>query len=71
MDKIIIPNIDRNKSYHSLVQHLLKPITKFIPVYPTGCSCQYGYHCDDPNFDWNKPVHYEEVDINDTRTRIN
>ena len=46
----------------------MEKTTKLIPVYPTGCSCFYGYMCDDPDFDWTQPVEYKEVDINDPRT---
>lgn len=53
-----IENFDPNKSYHK------KQFNKrLIPIYPdpSQCSCQYGYDCDDPNFDYSKPIRYEEA----------
>lgn len=58
-----IENFDKNKSYP-----MSQPLTKFIPIYGTKCSCQYGYKCDDESFDSKKPVGYIEVPITDSRT---
>jgi hypothetical protein len=58
-----IENFDKNKSYP-----MSQPLTKFIPIYGTKCSCQYGYKCDDESFDSKKPVGYIEVSLTDSRT---
>jgi hypothetical protein len=65
MKKLIIKNIDKNKSYAHLIT------TKSIPVYAGDqCACQYGYNCDE-SFDRSRPLYYTEVSINDTRNKIN
>ena len=63
-----IENFDDKKSYSNILSSI--KLTKLIPVYGTQCSCQYGYNCDDSGFDRNKPLWYEEIDINDERTKI-
>lgn len=64
MNKLVIKDLDRNKSYSHLIS------TKSIPVYAgDSCSCQYGYNCDE-QFDRTKPLYYETVSITDTRTKI-
>jgi hypothetical protein len=57
-----IENFDKNKSYP-----VEQPLTKFIPIYGNKCSCQYGYKCDDEDFDSKKPVGYIEVPLTDSR----
>ena len=64
MSKIIIKDLDRNKSYAHLI------LTKSIPVYAgDSCSCQYGYNCDEW-FDRSKPLYYETISIKDNRNKI-
>ena len=62
MEKIIIPNFDRNKSYPNIVQ---QPKTKIVPIYPNRklCSCHYEYKCDDPSFSYDEPYMYKEIPI--------
>ena len=68
MDKIIIPDFDRNKSYPNIVKPLNK---KYIPVYGRKkCSCHYGYNCDDDAFNPDIPIYWEEVEKDDKRTEI-
>jgi len=59
-----IPSFDKNKSYSDVVK------SKHIPVYPNQCPCHYGYECDDPNFDYSKPIGYIEVDKDDERNSV-
>ena len=69
MKKLIIKNIDKNKSYAHLIAKTIT--TKSIPVYAGNqCACQYGYNCDE-SFDRSRPLYYTEVSINDTRNKIN
>jgi len=67
MEKFVIKDIDRNKSYYYL---LPKKESKKIPVYAgNDCACQYGYNCDE-SFDKTKPLYYQDVAIDDVRTKI-
>jgi len=67
MDKFVIKDFDRNKSYYHL---LPKKDTKKIPVYAgIDCACQYGYDCD-YSFDRTKPLYYQDVAMDDERTSI-
>lgn len=62
-----IKDFDPKKGYPDFVK---QPNTKLIPIYPTKCSCHYGWKCDDEDFDPSQPVGWLEVDLNDTRTEI-
>lgn len=65
-----IPNFDKNKSYPDLVKVKVKVNVKLVPLYPTKCPCHYGYLCDDPKFDYSKPLYYIEVSKDDDRNKL-
>ena len=59
-----IPDFDKRKSYPTVVQF------KLVPLYPTQCPCHYGYLCDDPEFDYSKPLRYVELTKDDNRNEL-
>jgi hypothetical protein len=59
-----IPNFDKTKSYPNVVQ------VKLVPLYATKCPCYYGYRCDDPEFDYSKPLRYVEIAKDDDRDKL-
>ena len=59
-----IPNFDKTKSYPNVVQ------VKLVPLYATKCPCYYGYRCDDPEFDYSKPLCYVEIAKHDDRDKL-
>lgn len=61
----IIPNFDPKKSYP-----LEQSNIKSIPVYPTKCSCYYGWNCDDEQFDYSNPIDWIDVSLDDPRTYV-
>jgi len=63
-----IPNFDPKKGYPEFGSK--QPNTKLIPIYPTKCSCHYGWKCDDEEFDYSEPVGWKEVALDDERTEI-
>ena len=62
-----IQDFDPKKGYP---EYTKKSTTKRIPIYPTKCSCHYGWKCDDEEFDYSKPIGWEEVALDDERTEI-
>lgn len=61
-----IPDFDRNKSYPDVIQ------VKLVPLYPDSskCPCHYGYLCDDPDFDYSRPLRYVEIPKDDERDEL-